>query len=287
MAIPTPEPRAEPPAPTPAAALAPDPTTEASAAPEAAPVPVAEEAPAPTPSIAAASAPAAPQQQPQAPALKRFVVPYKAFEGQSRRIIIPVKLNGRVTADLALDTGAPETVIFAPLAERLGVFEKGTNRLMTVVGGLGGQAPAVLVVLDSLSVDQARTEFVPATVTASMTDAFEGLVGMDFLAGYSVQIDTQKHQLVLTELPPSRDRPAGHDEAWWRHAFTEFEGQLAYWQQARIIIQKRISSSNVSGDGSAEVLGFVERQQREAEQLVGRLERYASYNAVPREWRRE
>jgi hypothetical protein len=145
----------------------------------------------------------------------------------------------------------------------------------------------VLVVLDSLSVDEARTEFVPATVTAPLTNAFEGLVGMDFLAGYSVHIDTQRHRLVLTELPESSARPAGHDEAWWRRTFTQFDGQQTYWQQVHASLKERVSRSQISGDGSAELLSFAERQAHEADQLASRLERYASNNSVPREWRRE
>jgi hypothetical protein len=143
------------------------------------------------------------------------------------------------------------------------------------------------VVLDSLSVEEARTEFVPATITAPMTNAFEGLVGMDFLAGYSVHIDTQQHRLVLTELPESRARPAGHDEAWWRRTFTQLDGQQALWSEVHARLKKRVADSHVSGDGSADLLRFAERQAHEAELLASRLERYASHNGVPREWRRE
>ena len=214
-------------------------------------------------------------------------MPYNAFEGQAQRIIIPVKLNGRVTAAMALDTGAPGTVIFTPLAERLGVLDEGSNRLMTTAGGIGGRTPAALVILESLSVDEARSEFVPATVTAPITDAFEGLVGMDFLAGYSVQIDTQQHRLVLTELPESSARPAGHDEAWWRRTFTQLESQQTLWHRVHATLKERASRLQVSGDKSAELLNFAERQAHEAELLASRLERYASNNGVPREWRRE
>lgn len=291
--VPPPPPLAEP-------IAAPSPTvateSQGAAAPVVAPAPaVAAAAAIPNPSAQTRPVqPAAPMsaangapKEPEVPALREIAVSYDAFEGQADRIIIPVKLNGRVTAAMALDTGAPGTVIFAPLAKRLGVFDAGSNRLMTTAGGIGGQTPAVLVVLDSLSVDEARTEFVPATVTAPMTDAFEGLVGMDFLAGYSVHIDTQQHRLVLTELPESNARPAGHDEAWWRRTFTQFQGQQTLWHQVHATLKERVSHSHVSGDGSAELLSFAERQAREAELLATRLERYASHNSVPREWRRE
>ena len=293
-----PVPPPAPPLAEPAAARSPTAATESqvAAAPVVAPAPAVADAVAlPNPSAQAAPAqsaalaptPTGAPSEPRAPALRQITVPYKAFEGQAQRIIIPVKLNGRVTAAMALDTGAPGTVIFTPLAERLGLLDEGSNRLMTTVGGIGGRTPAMLVVLDSLSVDEAHTEFVPATITAPMTNAFEGLVGMDFLAGYSVHIDTQQHRLVLDELPESSGRPAGHDEAWWRRTFAQMEGRQTLWHQVHAKLKERISRSQISGDNSAELLSFAERQAHEAELLASRLERYASSNAVPREWRRE
>jgi hypothetical protein len=286
---PSPVPPLAPPLTEPIAAPSPTAATQSqvAAAPVVAPAPAGAAQAPPVQPAASAPAPSVAPKEPQAPTLRQVAVPYKALEGQAQRIIIPVKLNGRVTAAMALDTGAPGTVIFTPLAERLGVLDEGSNRLMTTAGGIGGETPAVLVVLDSLSVDEARTEFVPATVVEPMTDAFEGLVGMDFLAGYSVHIDTQQHRLVLTELPKSSDKPAGHDEAWWRRTFTQLEGQQTLWHQVYATVKERVSRSQISGGGSAEALSFAERQAHEAELLVSRLERYASNNGVPREWRRE
>src|SRR5262249_26152521 len=120
--------------------------------------------------------------QPQERGAPKIRVPFTAFEGSAQRIIIPVKVNDRVTVSMAMDTGAPGTVISFKLAAHLGVLREGDGALLTQTGGIGGRAPAVLLVLDSLAVHEARTEFVPATVTDLHTDAFEGLVGMDFLA---------------------------------------------------------------------------------------------------------
>lgn len=275
---------------TPAAALpaaAPAPATATAASPASPGAPAQATQASAVQAAAPAPAPAAAPREPQAPTPRQFTVPYKAFEGRSDRIIIPVRLNNQVTADMALDTGAPGTVLFAPLAERLGLLEEGSNAVRTTVGGIGGHVPALFVVLDSLSVDEARTEFVPATVTESISDAFEGLVGMDFLASYAVQIDTQQHRLVLTERPETSDRPAGHDEAWWRRTFAQLDGQQALWSEFREAIKERIFHAHVASDRAAQVLRFADRQAHEAEQLASRLERYASHNSVPREWRRE
>jgi hypothetical protein len=224
------------------------------------------------------------------PALKRFKVPYQAYEGTAQRIIIPVTFNGRVTAPMAVDTGAPGTIISFHLAAQIGVLREGDARLQTLAGGIGGHQAAALVILDSLSVDQAKTEFVPATVTASISRAFEGLVGMDFIAGYAIELDTREHVLVLNELPPSTNAPGGHDEAWWRRNFQLLSGQRARWKEVFTVAQEMVTSNRVSAGGDAEsiksLVGYAESQNREAELLAGRLDRYAAENAVPLEWRR-
>lgn len=221
---------------------------------------------------------------------KRFVVPYKPNEGDTARIIIPVKINGGPTVAMALDTGAPGTLITFKLAARLGILREGDGRLVTKAGGIGGTANAALVVLDSLSVGEAKSDFVPATVTELFTDAFEGLVGMDFLAGYSLQIDTDHHELIFIELPTGPGWPAGHDETWWRRTFRQVKGQREHWKALQVSMQERInrsmSSAGEEADELKKLLTFCESQHREAEILERRLDRYAANHSVPLEWRR-
>lgn len=286
----------------PAAVAAPEPPHIAAQDPD-------EPEPEPSPAAAAPSAPdasllpevvplvaiaelpkAAAPEKPKGPELKRIELPYEHLEGLAQRIIIPVTLNGRVTARMALDTGAPGTILSTRLATRLGVLDEGATRLLTVAGGIGGNAAASLVILDSIAVGEARSEFVPATVTELPSNDWEGLIGMDFLAGYSVNIDSAEHVLVLTEQPPRASAPAGHDEAWWRRTFHLLAGQRAWWKSLRATLEEKSARSEVSAGGDAEtlhkLLSFARTQDREAEQLASRLDRYASTHSVPLEWRR-
>src|SRR6266581_2769241 len=57
-----------------------------------------------------------------AAATARHEIAYDPYEGSAQRVIINVTLNGRVKARLAVDTGAPKTVISGALAERLGLL---------------------------------------------------------------------------------------------------------------------------------------------------------------------
>ncbi len=199
----------------------------------------------PTPVVVREEPPAAP-----AP-LKRITIPYEAWEGTARRILIPVTLNGSVTVKMALDTGAHSTIISYAVAERLGALREGDGVLATAAAGIGGRTSALLIVLDSLSVGEARTEFVPATVTRPISDGFAGLVGMDFIAGYAVEIDTQQHLLILTEQPTGPEMPGGHDQTWWRLTYKQFGGQPAAWKTVRAQLEDRSATSDISNGCSA------------------------------------
>jgi hypothetical protein len=205
----------------------------------------------------------------------RYEVPYEPFEGSTSRVIVQATLNG-VTAPMAIDTGAPGLIVSYGLAERLGLFSSGSAQLVVQAAGIGGSVPAIRTIVDSLSVGGARTTFVPTTVTGPLSESFEGLIGMDFLAKYAVSIDPQKNVLVLVENPPSRESRAGRDEAWWKKTFSEFASTVEMWKG---------HSDATRGKLGSKAQAFVDQQVREAERLLQRLHVYASDNAVPRHWR--
>jgi len=211
----------------------------------------------------------------EASELRRFEVPYRN-EGSARRVIIPVTFNDRVTAPMALDTGSPGMVITIDLAVRLGIFSRDSGTLLTEAAGIGGQAPAILTIVDSVSVEGVRDTFVPTTVTFALSDEFSGLIGMDFLANYTLSIDSKKQVVVFQENPPDPDARGGHDESWWRQTFGDFRLMRDAWLE-------HSRTANLRPDSNAARL--VEFQVRESERLLQRLENHASDNSVPQHWR--
>jgi len=231
-----------------------------------------------TPSPPASETPSAGELLPPAvdePGLPGFEIPYKN-EGSARRVIIPVRFNDTVTAPMALDTGSPGMVISVDLAVKLGIFSRDSGTLLTEASGIGGRTLAVLTIVDSVAVEGARTAFVPTTVTAPLSSHFDGLIGMDFLANYTISIDSGKQVVVFQEtaLPPGSR--GGHDEDWWRRTFEDFRSARNGWSE-------HARAANLR-DGS-QAAAFVEFQVRESERLLNRLEVYASDNAVPQHWR--
>jgi hypothetical protein len=213
--------------------------------------------------------------------LKRYEIPYIAYEGAARRIIITVTFNNQITVHMLLDTGAPGMHISLRLAEELGILDNDEAKLNILVSGLGGSVPAIYTIIDSIQVGGAETTFIPTTISRSISDHFEGLIGMDFMANYSVQIDTEKHVLVLEELPESPDMPAGQNEEWWRLTFRRFNSMKARWEEYR----KSLERVDMTMSHNRKVLEFAEKQYEEADALLNRLSVYASEHSVPLEWR--
>ncbi len=213
--------------------------------------------------------------------LRQYRIPYRAYEGIAMRIIIPVTLNGSVTANMALDTGSPGMIISDMLANKLGIFEKDDGKLMTIAAGIGGYAPAILTIIDTVQVEGAEDHFIPTIITRSLSNAFEGLIGMDFMANYSIKIDTRRHFVVFEELPQRPNMPAGHDRIWWKTYFRSFATMRAEWKNYRESLDKKEGDPQKLND----LKKFADRQYREADKLFNRLNGYAVRHAVPMSWR--
>ncbi len=214
---------------------------------------------------------------------KAIEVPYTPFEGTARRVIIPVRLNNAVMARMALDTGSPGMIIFERLANSLGIAEKDDGRLLTSAAGIGGTTPAVLTIIDTVQVDRVKDTFVPTVVTESLSTAFDGLIGMDFMANYSIKIDTSRRVVVFEEVPHTPAMPGGHDELWWRSNFREFASTRAAWKQFRASLDKVVMENNPKK--LDEIKRFADRQYREADKLFTKLNNYAITHSVPMHWR--
>jgi hypothetical protein len=214
--------------------------------------------------------------------LKRFEVPYKPFEGNSRRIILPVILNESISADLLLDTGSPGLMISQELADRLGIPNDMDSGLKILTGGIGGTTPATLAVVDTLRIGPATAEFFPVTITKIPSEAFEGLIGMDFLANYKISIDIDKSIVIFNELPPQSEKPGGHEEIWWRSHFQTVSRLREEWSR---YLEKMKTDDSLSYEKERR-LKIAKKQYEEADNLFRKLERYARANAVPVDWRR-
>ncbi|MFZ5861494.1 MAG: aspartyl protease family protein [Nitrospirota bacterium] len=234
-------------------------------------------------------APPAGSQAPVAQTRKRFEVPYQAYEGNAKRLLVSARFNDRVTARMILDTGAPRSLISMNVANDLGLLDDDQGQLVVAIGGIGGSTTAIRTVINSIQIGGARIEFVPVEISKSISDAFEGLIGMDFLGDYSMSVDPTKRLVIFEEVPDTTDRPGGRDETWWRNTFSEFAAYHNHWKQTFTTIEKELTQTSVT---TARTRGDLERrrdlakrQSQEAEKLMDRLHRFAREHAVPMHWR--
>jgi hypothetical protein len=223
--------------------------------------------------------------------LGRYEIPYRSQEGSAKRIIIPVTINGRVTADLLLDTGAPGMLIWTELADQLGILDGDEAKLWVQAGGVGGSVPAILTVIDTVQVGGASDRFVPAEVIGAVSEAFDGIIGLDFMSRYAVAVDSKRKVVVFEELPPDPNAPGGHDEEWWRSTYQKFHSLRAEWKRYYEELDKAVRESLIAvGSGIEDLKALRDKaktQYGEAGKLISKLDRYASQNAVPTHWRGE
>jgi len=219
----------------------------------------------------------------------RHEIPYDPYEGSTQRVIINVTLNGRVPARLAVDTGAPKTIISFALAERLGLLNETSAGVWTRAGGIGGSTPAIRTIIETIRVGDIEQQFFPTTIVPELSSAFEGLVGMDFLSLFVMHIDPARRLLILEDAAHTSVVYGQRNEQWWRSNYMDFSSLRRNWRDYAEQLNKEIQDSNITAGGGIEdarqMLDFARRQAREAERLFDQLDRRAINYVVPMNWR--
>jgi hypothetical protein len=219
----------------------------------------------------------------------RHEVAYDPYEGSTQRVIINATLNGRVQARLAVDTGAPKTIISSALAKRLDLINETSAGLWIRASGIGGSTPAIRTIIETIRVGDIEQQFFPTTIVPDLSTAFEGLIGMDFLSLYVMHIDPARRVLILEDLPPTSIVYGQRNEQWWRSNYRELASLRRGWSDYAEQLNKAIETSNITAGGGIEdarrMLDFARRQALEAERLFDQLNKRATLYLVPMKWR--
>lgn len=113
--------------------------------------------------------------------------------------VVTANINGR-PARLILDTGSDVTVLNRAAASRLGIAYD--ERTTVPLGGAGGQGRAFSALLPSLGLGGATTGSVRAIVTNVPLPPLDGVVGINVLVGYEMDIDLPHRRLALYRARP-------------------------------------------------------------------------------------
>lgn len=111
--------------------------------------------------------------------------------------VVQVRVNDRETARLILDTGATATSLSPRVADRLGLTVRYDPPV--TVHTAGGSVRAGRAQVDSLDVGGRRVAPVDVLVFDPVPGA-DGLLGMDFLGAFRVEIHAQGPALTLSPL---------------------------------------------------------------------------------------
>jgi tetratricopeptide (TPR) repeat protein len=138
------------------------------------------------------------------PAAAGTPVPVWCFSGL---LLAPVEVNGKIRANLLIDTGADNTLLSHALAAELGVNKDTPGaRLEFPIGGVGGLDDGVLMVPDvtlKSAIDTKTYDVLLALdlkdMSALLQTELSGVLGYDSLKDYRVTIDYSKAEIRLSK----------------------------------------------------------------------------------------
>jgi clan AA aspartic protease (TIGR02281 family) len=136
-----------------------------------------------------------PRSQPPVP-----ILPSKAsipFEKQGQVVVVEATLNKKTAAKFVVDTGASYTMISSAVAKELDIDTE-QNRRTAPFQTANGVIQAPLVSLESISIGGMEIRNLTAAVHDVLSDSrIAGLLGLNFLSNFRMDIDTQKGVLHL------------------------------------------------------------------------------------------
>jgi Aspartyl protease len=137
----------------------------------------------------------APQATSAISATGAITIPVRIYRGT---VFVPVsfqKGNSTVAANLALDTGAGQTMISRRIASNLRLYAIDSQPRL----GIGGTVVADVGVVDLVKVGGAAVKDMPVSIhDFAANRGIDGLLGFDFLGRFQMSVDSEKQVLTLT-----------------------------------------------------------------------------------------
>ena len=151
--------------------------------------------------------------------------------------LVDAYINGHA-AGLVLDTGSNRTVLTSIAANRLGVAWDERDPRETA--GLGGTAQAFEATVSSLALGGDGISDVKVLVAQGLPPMIDGVLGLDVLAGYEVDLDMPHRRLVLY-----RARSCPEAAPPWTAPFTRLP--MKRQKSGHLLTQVELDGQPVSG----------------------------------------
>ena len=143
----------------------------------------------------------------QAEAARREAEPQKPMvkvDGQTGHMVAKAILNGGITANLIVDTGATFVVLSKSVGDKL--ISKGAkldpSRKVSMTVADGRKVETDFMILDRVQIEDSFAEHVEAAVMRedAPSDMYDGVLGMSFLSRFNFGFNTKEGKLTLQKL---------------------------------------------------------------------------------------
>jgi predicted aspartyl protease len=154
--------------------------------------------------LAGCATPPAPEQQAACPVEKRAELPLTVFRNF---LLVPAALDGGKVL-MVVDTGAEATTVTPETVQSLGLARMGTtNRLLGVGGMVEGAGTVRLRRIELGGMARGGLDLDVGTMPSFGATArpVAGLLGIDVLGGYDIELDLPRQAMTLYAVPPCPD----------------------------------------------------------------------------------
>ena len=125
---------------------------------------------------------------------EELIVPLKVRNGS---LFATVRLNGRVRAELLIDTGASMVHLSPRILKQLGIGEQDKVDERTFITA-GGRIKSPIYLLDKMELERAEVGGLEVSVfLPGESGGFSGILGMNFLKYFNWSVDLTKKELIL------------------------------------------------------------------------------------------
>lgn len=119
-------------------------------------------------------------------------------QNAQRNIFVDCTINNEVSQKFILDTGASMVSIPLATANKLGIDVTNENYTTRIIATASGIFKTKEVNLDSITINGKNIYNVPATIIDLPQDRALGLLGMNFLSRFHMELNNEKGEILLT-----------------------------------------------------------------------------------------
>lgn len=196
---------------------------------------------------------------------KEYVVPL--VSSGSGNAFVDVVLNDGVKAKLMVDTGASMITLSGKIARKLGLAGDGGLPEMPFTTA-GGVVWSPIVVLQSVKAGDAEVVNAEAGVNSQMGD-LDGLLGMNFLGEFNMNMDQARGNMVLKPLGRSGEPAwAGKNALWWKNKFTYYSGII---KQYKVMAEDFARKKHPKTESLNNLVGYYQRINEQLSALASNL----------------